>query len=125
MPSAAVPTVVVKKNGSTSSIWISVFGFYTILARSMGMPDWIGFPEAAFGAALGMLFNLMPVNGAAGMGTQELGWVTGFHQFLGVDSEVALSTGMGVHLVQLFNIVVLGLLAHLCMGMMPRWSAED
>ena len=59
------------------------------------------------------------------MGTQELGWITGFNQFLGVDYEVALSTGMGVHLIQLFNIVAMGLLAHVCMGAMPRLSLDD
>ncbi|HED65158.1 MAG TPA: flippase-like domain-containing protein [Planctomycetes bacterium] len=101
-------------------MWCSVFGFYALLARAMGMPDWVKIPEATFGAALGMLFNLLPVNGAAGMGTQELGWVAGFHRFLGVDSELALSTGIGVHLVQLFNIVAMGFLAHLAMGAMPR-----
>ncbi len=101
-------------------LWCSVFGFYFVLCRAMGMPAWVGYAEATFGAALGMLANLLPLNGAAGVGTQELGWVTGFHQFLGVGRDVALSTGLGVHLVQLFNIVVMGVGAHMGMGVMPR-----
>ena len=52
---------------------------------------------------------------AAGLGTQELGWVTGFHVVLGVDERLALTSGVSVHFVQLFNIVVLGFLAHVAM----------
>jgi len=107
------------------AIWASVFGFYAVLAGSMGMPEWIRYPEVTFGASLGLLFNLLPFNGAAGMGTQELGWVMGFNQFLGVDGDVALSTGMGVHLIQLFNIVVLGVIAHCCMSVMPRTVLDE
>ena len=110
---------------ATAPLWMSVFAFYTVLARAMGVPEWVSYPEATFGASLAMLFNLLPVNGAAGMGTQELGWVMGFNQFLGVDYEVALSTGMGVHLIQLFNIVAMGMVAHLCMGAMPRLSLDE
>ncbi len=110
---------------ATAPLWMSVFGFYTVLARAMGMPDWVSYPEATFGASLAMLFNLLPVNGAAGMGTQELGWVTGFNQFLSVDYDVALSTGIGVHLVQLFNIVAMGLVAHVCMGVLPKRRFDD
>ena len=35
------------------ALWASVFGFYALLSRAMGMPDWVGYPEATFGAALG------------------------------------------------------------------------
>jgi uncharacterized protein (TIRG00374 family) len=110
---------------SSLPLWASIFGFYWMLGREMGMPDWVGYGEATFGSAMAMLFNLLPVNGAAGMGTQELGWVTGFSQFLGVDSEVALSTGLAIHVIQLFNIVAMGMLAHLVMGMMPRLTTDE
>ena len=106
-------------------LWTSIFGFFVLLARTMGMSESLSFAEGTFGATMGMLFNLLPVNAAAGVGTQELGWVTGFHQFLGINYDVALSTGIGVHLVQLFNIVVLGMMAHVAMGMMPRLSLEE
>jgi uncharacterized protein (TIRG00374 family) len=102
-------------------MWLSVFGFFALLARAMGMPESIGYPQAVLGSSLAMLFNLLPVNGLAGVGTQELGWVTGFSRILGVDSGVALSSGIGVHIVQLVNIVALGLAAHLAMGVMPSF----
>jgi len=105
---------------ATAPVWCSVFAFYLVLARAMGMPPAVSFPETAFGASLAGLANLLPLNGMAGVGTQELGWVAGFHRFLGVDYEVALATGVGVHLVQLANVVGMGLLAHLAMGVMPR-----
>lgn len=112
---------------ATVPLWFSVFGFYTVLARAMGLPEWITFPETAFGASFASLCNLLPVNGGAGIGTQELGWVTGFNKFLGVDYDVALATGIGVHLVQLFNIVVMGLLGHLALGLIPhrRQASSD
>ena len=106
-------------------LWISVFVFFMVLARSMGMPVDLSLAEATFGSALGMLANLLPVNGAAGMGTQELGWVTGFNRFLGLDYDATLSTGIGIHVVQLFNIVVFGLMAHAAMGVMPRLRYEE
>ena len=104
----------------TIPVWLLVFGFYAVLSRAMGLPEHFDFAEATFGSSLAVMFNLLPVNGMAGVGTQELGWVTGFSQFLGVDESLALSTGIGCHLVQLFNVVTLGILAHLAMGVMPR-----
>ncbi len=106
-------------------MWFTIFGFYALLAREFGIPSSVSFLERAFGASLAALFNLLPVNAAAGAGTQELGWVTGFHLVLGVDEKVALTSGIGVHLVQLFNVVAMGLAAHLAMGVMPRWRLPE
>jgi hypothetical protein len=39
---------------------------------------------------------------------------------LGVPTEVAVRTGAGVHLVQLFNVVVMGIAGHLAMGVLTR-----
>lgn len=105
----------------TVPMWFTVFGFYALLAGAFGIPESIGFLERALGASLAALFNLLPMNAMAGAGTQELGWVTGFHAVLGVEEGAALASGVAVHLVQLFNIVVMGLVAHLAMGVMPRW----
>jgi uncharacterized protein (TIRG00374 family) len=105
----------------TAPMWFTVFGFYALLAGEFGIPASIGFLERSLGASLSTLANLLPVNAAAGAGTQELGWVTGFHVLLGVDEKLALTSGIGVHLVQLFNIVLMGLAAHLAMGVLPRW----
>jgi len=110
---------------ATAPMWFTVFGFYALLAGEFGIPAGVGFLERALAASLSTLFNLLPVNAAAGAGTQELGWVTGFHVILGVDEKLALTSGLGVHLVQLFNIVLMGLAAHLVMGMLPRWRRPD
>jgi hypothetical protein len=110
---------------ATAPMWFTIFGFYALLAGEFGIPASIGFLERALAASLSALFNLLPVNAAAGAGTQELGWVTGFHVLLGVDEKVALTSGIGVHLVQLFNIVLMGLAAHLVMGVQPRWRLPD
>jgi len=109
---------------STAPMWFTIFGFYALLAREFGVPEDVSFLQRAFGASLATVFNLLPVNAAAGAGTQELGWVTGFH-VVGVDQGVALTSGIGVHLVQLFNIVVMGICAHLAMGVLPRWRMPD
>lgn len=109
----------------TAPMWFTIFGFYALLAREFGIPVEITFLERAFGASLASLFNLLPVNAAAGAGTQELGWVTGFHVLLGVDEKLALTSAVGVHLVQLFNVVAMGLLAHLAMGVLPRWRLPE
>jgi hypothetical protein len=110
---------------ATAPMWFTVFGFHALLAREFGIPASVTFLERAFAASLSTLFNLLPVNAAAGAGTQELGWVTGFHVVLGVDEGLALTSGVGVHLVQLFNVVLLGLCAHLAMGVLPRWRLPD
>lgn len=100
-------------------IWLLVFSFYAVLARGAGLPADLSFPEAAFGSSLAVLFNLLPINGFAGFGTQEAGWQIGF-SLVGVDSELALSSGVAAHLVQLFNVVVLGVLGHLGLGLLGQ-----
>ncbi|MDP6539856.1 MAG: lysylphosphatidylglycerol synthase transmembrane domain-containing protein [Planctomycetota bacterium] len=108
----------------TGPIWLGVFGFYAILARELGMAPEIGLAEATFGSSLAVLANLLPINGFAGFGTQEAGWVVGFAT-LGVPRELALSSGLGVHVVQLFNVAVLGLFGHVAMALTAPGSRRD
>jgi hypothetical protein len=103
--------------------WLGIFAFYAVLARGMGLPDGVSFVEACFGSSLAVLSNLLPINGFAGFGTQEGGWVLGYG-VVGVGKELALPTALGVHLVQLFDTVVLGVLAHLVMGFLWRGGAR-
>lgn len=110
---------------ATLPMWFTVVGFFFVLGRALGLPPELSLLECSFGAALATLFNLLPINAAAGVGTQELGWVTGFHEILDVPYDLALNTGIGVHLVQLFNVVALGLIAHLALGIMPRWRFDE
>jgi hypothetical protein len=103
----------------TAAIWALVFQFYAVLARGTGLPADLGYLEACLGSSLAVLFNLLPVNGFAGFGTQEAGWKIGFG-LLGVPGDVALASGVAAHLVQLANVVLLGLLGHLWMGLARR-----
>ncbi len=104
------------------AMWLGIFIFYSILARSFGLPENLGLADAAFGSSLAVLTNLLPINSFAGFGTQEGGWVLGFG-VLGVPSDVALSTGLGVHLAQLASTIVLGILGHMAMGWLPSRGA--
>jgi len=103
-------------------VWGGVFLFYAILAGGFGLPENIGFVEAAFGSSIAVMTNILPINSLAGFGTQEWGWAFGFG-LLGVGRELAISTGVGVHLVQLANVCGLGLLGHLGMALWPKRPA--
>ena len=101
-------------------VWGGVFLFYYVLGREMGLPRETSYPEVVFGSSIAVMANLLPVNGFAGTGTQEGGWLAGFHFLLGIDKDVALASSIGAHVVQLFNVVSMGLIAHVAMGMLPR-----
>jgi hypothetical protein len=101
------------------AVWLGIFAFYAVLALGFGLPEHIGFVEASFGSSLAVLTNLLPVNALAGFGTQETGWVLGFHM-LGVAPEISLPNSLGVHLVQLFDTVLFGVIGHIGMGALRR-----
>ena len=103
---------------ATIPVWLLVFGFYAVLARGLGM-DALSFPAAVFGASLAILSTLLPVNGFAGFGVQDAGWVAGFTA-LGVSAEVATSSGLAAHFVYLGNLCVFGLLGHAAMAANKR-----
>jgi uncharacterized protein (TIRG00374 family) len=104
-------------------LWLGVYLYFAVLARGVGMPAEVTFPESVFGASLAVLSNLLPINGFAGFGTQDAGWVLGFGS-LGVPRATALTTALGFHLVHLFNVVLLGLLGHLAMGLLSGKRAS-
>lgn len=99
--------------------WLCIFAFCAILGRSLGLPESIGPLEAVFGSALAILTSLVPISAFASIGTLEAGWVLGFSVF-GVDRELALATGAGLHIVQLLNVVIIGVLGHLWMAWLRR-----
>lgn len=109
---------------TSAAIWALVFLFYAVLSRGAGLPESIDYLGASFGSSLAVLFNLAPINGFAGFGTQEAGWSVGF-QLLGIPAALALSTGVVVHLVQLANVALFGLLGHLAMGLSGGSEAGD
>jgi uncharacterized protein (TIRG00374 family) len=106
------------------AMWLCVFVFFALLAHGFGIGPDVGPAEAVFGSSVAMFTNVLPINALAGFGTQETGWMLGFG-LLGVPRDLALSTGIAVHLVQLFNTLVLGILGHLGMGLLPRAARCD
>ena len=62
----------------TIPIWAGVFAFYHVLSQAMDLPDTLTYLETVFGSSLAVMANLLPVNGMAGLGTQETGWTLGF-----------------------------------------------
>ncbi|MDF1838140.1 MAG: lysylphosphatidylglycerol synthase transmembrane domain-containing protein [Planctomycetota bacterium] len=91
-------------------IWLGVFLFYAILAQGFGLQD-LGFAQSVFGAGLAVLFGLLPISAFAGFGSQDAGWVVGFTA-MGAVREVAMESGLAIHLLYALHIVVLGLIGH-------------
>jgi uncharacterized protein (TIRG00374 family) len=100
-------------------LWIGVFVFYIVLAKGFGIGTDLDSVQVTFASSWAMLANLLPINGFAGAGTQEGGWVFGFTR-VGIDEVAAISSGVGVHLVQLFNVVLFGVMGHAAMAFGAR-----
>ena len=101
------------------AIWGGIFLFYALLARGFGLDGRVGFLDTVLGSSLAVLTNLLPINAFAGFGTQEVGWMLGFG-LVGVERDLAFTTGVGVHCVQLVNTLLLGVAGHVAMGLAPR-----
>ena len=95
--------------------WLCLFLFCAVLARVLGLPPELTFSEATLGTGLAIATSLLPLSAFANFGTLEAGWVLGFHA-LGVEPSVAYATGVGVHVVQLANALLLGVLGHVGMA---------
>ncbi|MFT4538490.1 MAG: hypothetical protein ACI841_001618 [Planctomycetota bacterium] len=107
-------------------IWLGVYLYYGVLARGYGLQD-ISFSETIFGASLAVLANLLPINGFAGFGTQDAGWVVGFTS-LGADREIATESALAFHAVYIFHICLFGLIGHLSLvarGPAAKGENED
>lgn len=102
----------------TVCVWFCLFSMYSVLAFALGLPEELGFARAVFGSGMAVVTNLLPINALAGFGTHEIGWAFGFSEILGVPRDLALATGVGMHLVQLANVCLLGVLGHMGMGLL-------
>ena len=100
----------------TCCVWLCLFFMYGLLARGFGLPPSIDLPRAVFGAGMAVATNLLPINALAGLGTHEVGWVLGFG-LLGIERDLAFSTGVSVHLVQVLNVCLMGLIGHIALGL--------
>ncbi len=98
----------------TLPIWAAVFAYYGVLARGLGL-DSLGPFEAVFGASLAVLSNLLPINGFAGFGTQDAGWVFGYTA-MGASQEAAVASGLAFHLIYVAGMAAFGVLGHALVG---------
>jgi hypothetical protein len=123
---AASPAALARAALASVAIWGLVFLFYAVLGRAAGLPAELGAGRSVFGASLAVLFNLLPINGFAGFGTQEAGWRIGY-ELVGIDGALALATGFAVHLVQLANVVLFGVLGHLALPLIGKaaWRGAE
>ena len=106
------------------ALWGGVIAFYSVLLIAFGWPlEQAVVVPAILASGLASLANTLPVNGFAGFGTQEGGWVLGMSLW-GVDPELALTVGVSAHLIQLGNLVLFGMLGHLGMAILPKSGAH-
>ena len=91
-------------------IWLGVYLYYGVLARGFGLES-LSFSETIFGASLAVLANLLPINGFAGFGTQDAGWVVGFTA-LGAPADLATESALAFHAIYIFHICLFGLIGH-------------
>lgn len=100
-------------------VWLVIFLFCFVLARGFGLSSETTLAEVTFGASLAIVTSLIPISAFANFGTLEMGWTLGFG-VLGVPRDLAVTTGLGLHVVQLANVVVLGVLGHVGMALAAR-----
>lgn len=94
----------------TVPIWALVFGYYGMLARGLGL-DTLGPFEAVFGASLAVLSNLLPINGFAGFGTQDGGWLFGY-MAMGASEQAAMASGLAFHVIYIAGMGLFGVIGH-------------
>jgi glycosyltransferase 2 family protein len=102
--------------------WLFVFLFCALLARGLGLPSDTTLAQATLAAALAIFMSLLPLSAFASFGTLEAGWVLGFG-LVGIDAKLATSSAIGFHLVQLIDIVILGVIGHVGMGLAAKASS--
>src|SRR5262249_698305 len=96
--------------------WLLVFLFCAVLARGLGLPHETTLAQATLASAFAILMSLVPASAFASFGTLEAGWVIGFG-LVGIDAKLGTATGLGFHIVQLIDIVLLGVIGHVGMGL--------
>lgn len=94
----------------TVPIWALVFAYYGMLARGLGL-DTLGPFEAVFGASLAVLSNLLPINGFAGFGTQDGGWLFGY-MAMGASEQAAMASGLAFHVIYIGGMSFFGVIGH-------------
>jgi uncharacterized protein (TIRG00374 family) len=93
----------------TAGIWIGSYTFFLLLAVGINIP--LGYQQILFASIFAMCTSMIPLQGIAGFGTTEGGWALGFIA-MGLPSEMAISSGFVIHIVNLLFGIFLGVFGY-------------
>lgn len=93
---------------SSLLVWLGNFGVLYVLLLSLDILITPG--QMVIGATFAALTSVLPINSIGSFGTLEAGWTAGF-VLVGMDADLALTTGFATHLLALSYAVAFGLLA--------------
>lgn len=87
-------------------IWFTLYFMNYTLIKSLDIN--IGFFEVLLASTFVVFMSVLPVQGLGGFGTYEVGWTIGFVG-IGLSKELAINSGIVVHIIGVFYYVLLGL----------------
>jgi len=88
------------------SIWLLFYLVDFLLLKGLGLN--MGFWSVVFATSFVILMAISPIQGIAGFGTAETGWVIGL-VILGFPKETAIVSGFALHLLGLFLAIIMGM----------------
>jgi uncharacterized protein (TIRG00374 family) len=95
---------------SSLAVWASSFAMLHVLLLSLDVQ--VAPSQTLIGATAATLTSVLPINSLGNFGTLEAGWTGGF-LLVGMDLDLALSTGFAVHLQAIVYALAFGL---------PAWA---
>ncbi|MDX8391374.1 MAG: lysylphosphatidylglycerol synthase transmembrane domain-containing protein [Mariprofundaceae bacterium] len=84
--------------------WLILIGICWLVLRSLGVQ--VGYAETIIGSSVASMAQFIPLGSVGNIGPMEAGWTAGF-AMVGVESKVALNSGVVLHLVMIFCSLVL------------------
>jgi glycosyltransferase 2 family protein len=87
--------------------WLLTFGAFHALMLAFGIP--VTLSQTVLGSTAAVVTSFLPIGGIGSFGTLEAGWALGF-VLVGLDKEVAISSGFGVSISTFIFNAILGLL---------------
>jgi uncharacterized protein (TIRG00374 family) len=88
------------------SIWLTLYFLNYTLIESLNID--ISFFEVLLASTFVVFMSILPVQGLGGFGTYEVGWTIGFVG-IGLSKEIAINSGVVVHIIGIVYYVLLGL----------------
>jgi uncharacterized protein (TIRG00374 family) len=87
-------------------IWLTLYSLNYTLIKSLDIN--IGFFEVLLASTFVVFMSVLPIQGLGGFGTYEVGWTIGFIG-IGLSKELAINSGIVVHIIGIVYYVLLGL----------------